>query len=500
MDLNEPSVSVIDSNRLEKHRDLPLLAALKDYSLQDIAAFDVPGHKRGQGVKVLNQYFGHDLMRMDVNSLPLLDHVSNAKGVIKEAQELLADAYHADAAFFMTNGTTSAIHCMLMSVLGPNDKVLLPRNIHKSALNGLILCGATPIYLQTELLQQEGIACNVKPSVIEAMLDQDSSIKAVFLLNPTYYGFVTDLEQIIKVCHERHVLVLVDEAHGAHFPFHPDLPPSGMELGADVSCVSLHKTGGALTQASALLVNKKRVDIKKVQQVINMLQSTSCSYLLMSSLDGARQNLVLNGYEQLSKTIYLSEYARYKINQIPGLYTIEPIGVYHQSYDVTKLGVNVQGLGLTGFEVYDIMWKKYNIQLEMPDFNNVLAIISLGDQLKHINRLIHAFKEIANQSYKKSKIESTPFKLVSHPQVGLSPREAYFCEKELVPLEEAVGRLSGESILAYPPGIPIVAPGERITSEVIISLKHLKQSHAFLTDNVDNELKQLLVIKENNLS
>ena len=157
------------------------VAALKDYSLQDIAAFDVPGHKRGQGVKVLNQYFGHDLMRMDVNSLPLLDHVSNAKGVIKEAQELLADAYHADAAFVHDKwNDISAIHCMLMSVLGPNDKVLLPRNIHKSALNGLILCGATPIYLQTELLQQEGIACNVKPSVIEAMLDQDSSIKAVF--------------------------------------------------------------------------------------------------------------------------------------------------------------------------------------------------------------------------------------------------------------------------------------------------------------------------------
>ena len=310
MDLNTQYVSVVDTNRLEKHRDIPLLSALKEYSLQDIAAFDVPGHKRGQGVKVLNQYFGHELMRMDVNSLPLLDNVSKVKGVIKEAQELLADAYHADAAFFMTNGTTSAIHCMLMSVLGPNDKVLLPRNIHKSALNGLILCGATPVYLPTEMLGKEGIACNVKPSDVESMLNQDSNIKAVFLLNPTYYGFVTDLEQIIQICHQRDVLVLVDEAHGAHFPFHPDLPPSGVELGADVSCVSIHKTGGALTQASALLVNKARIDVKKVQQVINMLQSTSCSYLLMSSLDGARQNLVLNGHEQLSKTIYLSEYAR----------------------------------------------------------------------------------------------------------------------------------------------------------------------------------------------
>ena len=354
------------------------------------------------------------------------------------------------------------------------------------------MCGATHVYLPREMLGKEGIACNVKPSDVESMLNQDSNIKALFLLNPTYYGFVTDLEQIIQICHQRDVLVLVDEAHGAHFPFHPDLPPSGVELGADVSCVSIHKTGGALTQASALLVNKARIDVKKVQQVINMLQSTSCSYLLMSSLDGARQNLVLNGH--------LSEYPQYKINQIPALHTIEPIGVYHQSYDVTKLGVNVQGLGLTGFEVYDLMWKKYNIQLEMPDFNNVLAVISLGDQLKNINRLIEAFKDIASQHHKESNIEQTPFKLVSHPQVELSPRDAYFSEKELVPLEEAIGRLAGESILAYPPGIPIVAPGERITSEVIISLKQLKQSHAFLTDNVDKEMKQLLVIKENNLS
>lgn len=499
MEIDVDYEKIIDVKRLEKHRSLPLLSALKEYSQQDIAAFDVPGHKRGHGVEVLNHYFGHELMKMDVNSLPLLDNVSNAKGVIKEAQALLADAYHADAAFFMTNGTTSAIHCMLMSVLGPNDKVLLPRNIHKSALNGLILCGAKPVYVQTEVLGKEGIACNVKASMVEEILDKDPEIKAVFLLNPTYYGFVTDLEAIIQICHQRDVLVLVDEAHGAHFPFHPDLPRSGMELGADVSCVSIHKTGGALTQASALLVNQKRIDVKKVQQVVNMLQSTSCSYLLMSSLDGARQNLVLNGYDQLSKIINLSEYARHKINQIPGLYTIEPKGVYGEYHDKTKLGVNVRGLGLTGFEVYDLMWKKYDIQLEMPDFNNVLAVISLGDQLRNINRLIEAFNEIASQYHKGSKIDQTPFKLVSHPHVELSPREAYFSEKELVLLEDAKGRLAGESILAYPPGIPLVAPGERITSEVIVALKQLKQSHAFLTDNVDKSMNHLLVIKENRI-
>jgi len=483
----------VQSDYLQKHQKIPLLAALKSYSERNIAAFDVPGHKRGQGVHILRDYFGDELMKMDVNSLPELDNVSNATGVIKEARELLADAYEADTAFFMTNGTTSAIHCMLMAVLNPGDKILLPRNIHKSALNGLILCGATPIYAQTELLVKEEVSGNVTPEEVECQLKKHPDLKAVFLLNPTYYGFVADLEKVAQICRKYEVLLLVDEAHGAHFPFHPDLPTSGMVAGADMSCVSIHKTGGALTQASALLVNGERVNINKVQQVVNMLQSTSCSYLLMSSLDGARQNLVLNGHDQLTKAIYLSEYARHKLNQISGIYTIEPSAP--QQMDSTKLGINVRGLGLTGFEVYELMWKEFDIQLEMPDFSNVLAIISLGDQLKNINRLIQAFEVISKRFKKPLKVNIKPLKPLADPQVALSPRVAYFAEKELVNLEQALGRLAGESILAYPPGIPIVAPGERLTAEVILRLKHLKQNQGFLTDNFDHELNQILVIK-----
>ncbi len=485
----------VDANRLHRHKEIPLLHALKEYSEQDIAAFDVPGHKRGEGVAVLNRYFGYEVMKMDINSLPLLDNISNPKGVIAKAQQLLADAYHADAAFFITNGTTSAIHCMLMATLTPGDKVLLPRNIHKSALNGLILCGAVPVYVETELLSKEGITANVKVDAIELALNQQPDIKALFLLNPTYYGFVADLEEIIKLCHQRNVLVLVDEAHGAHFPFHPDLPASGIELGADAACVSIHKTGGALTQASALLVSQKNLDLKKVQQVINMLQSTSCSYLLMSSLDGARQNLVLNGYDQLSKAIELSRYVRHKLNQIPGIHTIEPRGLQIERFDLTKLGINVQGLGLTGFEVYELMWKEFKIQLEMPDFNNVLAIISLGDSLKNINRLIQAFKVLSSRYHKPQKIEPAVFAFKSAPVVMMSPREAYFSEKKLTLIDQSIGCIAGESILAYPPGIPIVAPGEKITAEVLLVLKQLKQSGAFVTDSMDPSLTQILVIQ-----
>lgn len=476
------------------HQKLPLLGALKQYGEEDIAAFDVPGHKRGKGVKVLRDYLGAELMKLDVNSLPLLDNVSNPKGVIAASQSLLADAYQSDAAFFMTNGTTSAIHCMLMSVLSPGDKVLLPRNIHKSALNGLILCGAIPVYLPTEFMNKEGISANVDPQEIEQALINDREIKAVFLLNPTYYGFVTDLKKVIKISHERNVLVLVDEAHGAHFPFHEALPPSAMELGADISCVSLHKTGGALTQASAMLVNSSRVDVMKVQQVINMLQSTSASYLLMGSLDGARQNLVLHGHEQLSHVIALSRYAREELNQIRGIHLIQP----HDSkgpFDLTKLGIHVSGLGLTGFEVYDLLWKEFNIQLEMADLNNVLAIISLGDTLGNIERLIEAFRVLSKRFTEIKTRHLSPIRQIK-PEVKLSPRDAYFSTKELVLLEESSGKISGESILAYPPGVPIIAPGELITNEVILTLKQLVKSGAFLTDQTDKNLNHILVVKQ----
>ena len=480
-----------------KHQNLPLLSAMEAYRTWDVADFDVPGHKRGKGVPILNEVFGHQLMKLDVNSLPFLDNAGHPTGVIKEAQELLADAYGADAAFFMTNGTTSAIHCMLMAVVNQGDKILLPRNIHKSAINGLILCGATPVYMDAEYLPELGITGNVTPEQVVKMLDAHPDIKAVFLLNPTYYGMTADLQTIADLCHKREVLLLVDEAHGAHFPFHPDLPLSGIAAGADMACTSIHKTGGALTQASALLVNSKRVNIQRVQQVINVLQSTSCSYLLMGSLDGARQNLVLNGEEQLGQALALSDYARQGLNQIAGISTIEPTG-NPAFFDKTKLGITVSGLGMSGFDVYDIMHKKYNIQLELSDLNNVLAIISLGDNQTNIDRLIKAFEALAASTnlYDSEQEDVASLTDLAAPVVKLSPREAFYAEKELVALGASVGRVCGESIMAYPPGIPIIAPGEMITQQVVDVLNKLKASKAFLTDNYDATLEQVLTIKE----
>ncbi|MCC0681514.1 aminotransferase class I/II-fold pyridoxal phosphate-dependent enzyme [Clostridioides sp. ES-S-0005-03] len=475
----------------------PLLESLKEYSKRDIACFDVPGHVKNRGVDILNKYLGENLMKMDINSSPTMDNVSNPTGVIKNAQDLLAQAYMADEAFFITNGTTQAIHAMILSVINPGEKVLLPRNIHKSVINALILCGGIPIFIQPEFDEQLGISLNITIDKVKEEIEKNCDIKALFLLNPTYYGACADLESIIELCHKNNLLVLVDEAHGAHFPFHLDLPPSAISLGADMVAVSIHKTGGALTQSSALLLNRENIRVEKVLQSINMLQSTSASYLLMASIDGARVNLVENGEEQLSKALNLSRYAKARLNKIDGIDVLSTEILKRKGVkfiDETKLCINVKGLNLTGFEVYDLLYKKFSIQVELGDLYNILALVSIGTNKSDIDRLVKALSIIEKNYRKETKLNE--FNMIQiNPTIELNPREAFYASKESIDIKSCIGRICGESIMAYPPGIPIVTPGELITKEIMEYIVFLKKSNAYLTDMQDKNLDTILVIK-----
>ncbi|MCC0646116.1 Arginine decarboxylase [Clostridioides difficile] len=475
----------------------PLLESLKEYSKRDIACFDVPGHVKNRGVDILNKYLGENLMKMDINSSPTMDNVSNPTGVIKNAQDLLAQAYMADEAFFITNGTTQAIHAMILSVINPGEKVLLPRNIHKSVINALILCGGIPVFIQPEFDEQLGISLNITIEKVKEEIEKSCDIKALFLLNPTYYGACADLENIIELCHKNNLLVLVDEAHGAHFPFHLDLPPSAISLGADMVAISIHKTGGALTQSSALLLNRENIRVEKVLQSINMLQSTSASYLLMASIDGARVNLVENGEEQLSKALNLSRYAKARLNKIDGIDVLSTEILKRKGVkfiDETKLCINVKGLNLTGFEVYDLLYKKFSIQVELGDLYNILALVSIGTNKSDIDRLVKALSIIEKTYRKEAKLNE--FNMIQiNPTIELNPREAFYASKESVEIKSCIGRICGESIMAYPPGIPIVTPGELITKEIMEYIVFLKESNAYLTDMQDKNLDTILVIK-----
>lgn len=480
------------------HDKAPLLERLKEYSSKDIVCFDVPGHVKSNGVKILNEYFGEHIMDMDINSSPLMDNVSGAYGIIKESQELLADAYCCDKAFFITNGTTQAIHAMILSTIKPNDKIILPRNVHKSAINSLILAGGQPIFVQPEFDEELGISLNVSRNKAIEAVKKNKNIKAIMLLNPTYYGACTDLKAIIDFCHSRNIIVMVDEAHGAHFPFNCNFPKSAMELGADLSAVSIHKTGGSLTQSSALLMNRGRVCEENIQQTINMLQSTSASYLLMSSVDGARKNLMQNGENQLQNAIEISNYAREKLNSIKGIYIPQNIdkntsGCFRK--DPTKLCINVRGLNLTGIDVYNLLYKNYSIQVELGDMYNILALVSIGTKKSDIDRLYNALKDISKKYKKDITLVDIKLKPI-YTTIKLSPREAYYSKKESIPLEKSMGKIAAESIMAYPPGIPIISPGELITDEIIEYIKTLKKNKAYMTDMSDKTLKTILVIKE----
>lgn len=479
--------------------EIPLLQSLYEYSNRDIACFDVPGHVKNQGVTILNEFFGENIMKMDINSSPNMDNVSNPKGIIKKSQQLLAKAYGCDKAYFVTNGTTQAIQTMILSVINPGEKILLPRNIHKSVINALILSGGKPLFIQPEYDNYFGISLNLSYEAIKKSLDENKDAKAIFLLNPTYYGACCDLKNIIRLCKERSVLVLVDEAHGAHFPFHDDLPPSAMSLKADMAAVSLHKTGGALTQSSALLINTENIDEKRVSQTLNMLQSTSASYLLMSSIDGARYNLVLNGKEQLSKALNLSRYAKTKLKKIPGIKVMDLNGFSKESLsylDETKLCINVKNLNLTGFNVYDMLYQNFDIQLELGDLYNVLALISIGTRKEDVDRLIKSLEIISKSHKNKNKFEIFKINQII-PEVVLSPRQAYYSKKESVDLKNSIDKICAENIMAYPPGIPIISPGEKITKEIIEYIEILRKNNAYLTDMKDKDLKTILVIKEN---
>lgn len=386
----------------------------------------------------------------------------------------MADANDADHAFFLVNGSTFGVQTMIMSVCSPKDKIIMPRNVHKSAINAVILSGATPVFLQPEIDPVYGIANGLTVDTVKQAIKNTPDAKAFFIINPTYFGVVSDLKEIIRICHKRGIPVIVDQAHGAHLNFHEDLPLSASEIGADMTTLSMHKTAGSLTQSSVLLHNDGLVDINKVRATINLMQTTSASYLLMASLDIARCQLAIHGEEIYERLLRLCRKTKKKLNAIDGISVITKNyingrGVY--DFDETKFVIKVNDLGLSGFEVYDIMKKNYNIQLELAEAYVVLAIVGVGDVEENFVKLVEAFKEISKRYYGKKPFKTELSNFFDKPKTIVLPRDAYYSPKVTIPITEAVGQICGESIMIYPPGIPLIIHGERFTKKVIDTYK-----------------------------
>jgi len=474
----------------------PVYEALEAMRQDKLVPFDVPGHKRGKGNRALTDFLGERCMSVDVNSTKYLDSLGHPTGIIKEGEALAAGAFGAASAFFMVGGTTSSIQAMILSNLRQGEKLILPRNVHQSVINALIICGGVPVYINPQTSQRLGIALGMSLDDVTDAIRSNPDAKAIFVNNPTYYGICSNLGEIVKAAHAHGMRVLCDEAHGAHFYFGEGLPLSGMAAGADMAAVSMHKSGGSLTQSSFLLCGPG-VDADYVRQIINLTQTTSASYLLISSLDISRRTLSLDGQRIFEKVKQYAAYAREEIAQIGDylVYSQELInGDSIFDYDITKLSVNTYDLGLAGIQVHDILHDEYDIQIEFGDLSNFLAYISIGDKTKNIERLIGALYEIRRR-YRQEK-SALPHYAYIPPQVALSPREAFYAPSRSLPLSEAVGQVCCESLMTYPPGIPLLAPGERITQEIVDFINSSRQRGCVITGTQDITSRHIKVLEQ----
>ena len=472
----------------------PIYEALERFREMRVVPFDVPGHKHGKGNPELTAFLGEKCVGVDVNSMKPLDNLCHPISVIRDAELLAADAFGASHAFLMVGGTTSSVQSMVLSCCKHGDKIILPRNVHRSVINSLVLCGAIPVYVNPEVDLRLGISLGMSRDQVRKAIEENPDAVAVLVNNPTYYGICSDIRAIVKMAHDAGMLCLADEAHGTHFYFGENMPVSAMRAGADMAAVSMHKSGRSLTQSSLLLIGEN-VSERHVRQIINLTQTTSGSYLLMSSLDISRRNLALRGKEVFRKVIEMAEYAREEINAIGGYYAYGREMINGDSifdFDPTKLSVHTRDIGLAGIEVYDILRDEYDIQIEFGDIGNILAYLSIGDRMQELERLVSALAEIRRR-YKKD-----PAGLLSQeyidPEVVCSPQSAFYSNKKSIPIKESAGYVCSEFVMCYPPGIPILAPGERITEGILEYIEYAKAKGCSMTGPEDPDINYINVL------
>ena len=475
------------------HQLTPYFTKLIEYAKKDRVPLDVPGHKMGVFHNDMTSILGEELFRLDVNAPDGLDNLNVPKGVIKEAQALFADAFQAEHAFFLTGGTTLGILALIMSTAKAKEKIIMPRNVHKSIISALIMSGAVPVFVEPVIDEDLGIANHMPLESLKKQIALHPDAKAVLVINPTYFGVASNMKEIVDIAHQHHMLVLADEAHGSHMVFSDALPMTAMQAGADLSATSIHKTSGSLTQSSAILAQGSRFDYQRLVATIHMVQSTSPSALLLASLDVARKAMYFQAEEKIDILLPKVRDVIYKINQLKGLkaYTKEDFlnqGATH--FDETKLIIKVSGLGLTGFDMYHILSEKFDIQVELAETNLILCVLSVGTTDQHLERLYVACKTLSEQ-YGDQVLNVASYKPKGNfPEAYVRPRSAYHAPTRNVKYEDAVGEIAAESVMIYPPGIPILIPGEIIDQALVDELLfYISQGSTILSESEQGYFK-----------
>ena len=474
---------------------MPLVEAMLKYKNEDVYPMHTPGHKGGRGMEaLLHQEMGASV-RMDVSLMSELDDIHEPESYIKEAQELAARTYGSDACFWCVNGTSQAIHAMLMTALKPGEKLLLPRNAHRSVAGGLILGGIEAVYLQPEYSEGFGLMLQVTPAAIEAALAADSSIKAVLLTSPNYYGVAADVQAIADICHTHGAVLLVDEAHGPHLGFSEALPPSALQGGADACAQSTHKILGAMTQCSMLQVQGARLDLQRAADVMSVLTTTSPNYLLMASLDAARAQVQAHGAEMAEQAVAAAGKLRALCRAHAGLKVLEEADCGGLRLDSTKVTVNFAGWGYTGVEVGEAL-RRARVAVELVDAQNVLFLVTYADITSDYDAALARIDAVLSEleQHKREPQTAATVGAVPVTSSAMKLRDVFYASKQAVSLDAAVGCVCGEQVSFYPPGIPVLLPGEVITREIVEYCKAMKALGLPVSGPADNELKSIRIV------
>ncbi|MHB9146391.1 MAG: aminotransferase class I/II-fold pyridoxal phosphate-dependent enzyme [Symbiobacteriia bacterium] len=496
----------------------PLLDAVLRYAESGVARFHMPGHKGGRAVhERLAAALGPRTLAMDATGVLGLDDLHQPGGVIAAAQDLAAEAFGADHTFFLVNGTSAGVQAMLLAACGPGEEIIVGRNLHKSAQAGLVHSGARPVYLRPEVEGSSSMGLGVTPEAVAEAIRQHPGARAVLLVNPNYHGVTSELQAIAALAHDAGMMLLVDEAHGAHFRFHSAFPQPALDAGADMCSHGIHKVLGGLTQASMLHLKGSRPDPGRVHRILQTLQSTSASYLLLASLDAARQDAVLRGPAQLQGPLELARRLRRELQELAPLATFGPELVGRPGcagLDELKVTVHTGGLGVTGQRVEEWLRYRWNIQVEMSDLSSVLFMLGPGTRPEDLDRLLAALQHLVGDGRQDAAgvgprpgwtaaglgvsarldVAGTPSTLPPLPPQELSPREAFYLPARAVPLSAARGAVSADLVTCYPPGIPILCPGERVTAEVMAYLELIARSGLRVSGPADPSLRTLQIL------
>jgi arginine decarboxylase len=487
----------------------PYLEAVAAYGLRGSTRFHVPGHKGGEGADPgLRRALGDAALLLDVpQDIEGID-LGPSPTPYQRAERLAAEAYGAERCWFLTNGATQGNHalCLALAAGGREPShVLLQRNSHASMIDGLVLSGGLPRFVAPEYDPELGMAHGVTPEALERALSRGGPYAAAFIVSPTYYGMAADVERCAEVAHRSGVPLIVDCAWGAHFGFHAALPRSPLALGADVMLASTHKIVGSLTQSAMLLVgDSTRVDVGAIGRAIRLVRSTSPNALLMASLDAARRQLAVHGELLLDRTIKAAARARDAIDQIPGCAVVGEQWVGRPGiagWDPLRIVIDVRGTGLTGYQVASALRASYDIHLELATHATVVLVLGIGQPVEPLDRVAHDLAETVKRIAPRAPggpevdhaaLTEPPAEVGSEPAVP--PREAFLGKSQAVPVREAIGRISTESIAGYPPGVPTLLPGERVTAEVVTYLQSLVDAGARLHGAADPSFRTLRVL------